>query len=523
MVSLNSSSLVAVFVLTLAVTLSSHVTNATPPSHTVAGVAEGQPWVEAPLNLENDDVQFLTAAQAQELDLPDEVFIKTHSEAFTFTMFFAVRSGRIYAKARTEGAQWSLFGKDGLPHPPFETAPSSVTELSADANDLMVLDDKGRAYYYRLSKEDSIFLYKGWQNGFGRGPLPKHVQIPGDRTDWQVAQRGLESGWWTDIVGHNHSTSIGCDSLVMAKDAEIYLMDNWSLPDLYAFQICTPHRGRFLMEAMDDSGSVLFVIGQSGEMFTRLADFDILGFDPIKKYTYDVNCKDQDDLYVLPPFDWSEQPRITPDMGRITSNITIFQTGKGNDARELRVLGVNSQGESGYFSKGVADASWTFTTVPSFGHIDGPFLANDGNTRLAPVKDQDFKGPSDIKSTKYGGYRLKVSLLSFQPHCSPATIQLEISDLNSTPSSKSTHSITLHHHFYWPKSAELSWAEVMAPSSMTTSTDKLVQGVAKDIFGGKDHFPVTAFAKSHSGSPDTIESIELRPLVSGPSMHWTFN
>jgi hypothetical protein len=105
-------------------------------------------------------------------------------------------------------------------------------------------------------------------------------------------------------------------------------------------------------------------------MYTRIADFDIVGCDPMLfKYTYvpyksaipGTNYFSNLTEWALPAEDWRAQPPI-PQSGkaRLSRHITILQNGHGNGARELRVAGLNETGETGYWTKAIFDDSWTF-------------------------------------------------------------------------------------------------------------------------------------------------------------------
>jgi len=132
---------------------------------------------------------------------------------------------------------------------------------------------------------------------------------------------------------------------------------------------------------MSASASTLFVIGKSGRMFTRLADFDTMGCDPVFVYSFEPSSKPG--VIRLPGEDWREQPRLA---GRITSAITILQNGRGNAGRELRVEGVDSEGNGGYYSKPIYGTQWKF--VKTGAPVKGPFL--EGPDELGPSLDIDY-------------------------------------------------------------------------------------------------------------------------------------
>ena len=67
----------------------------------------------------------------------------------------------------------------------------------------------------------------------------------------------------------------------------------------------------------------------------------------------------------LPNEEWAKQPGIPlSSQARITRHITIFQTGRGNDARELRVGGLSPEGKTGFYYKNLKDTEWQFKEMP---------------------------------------------------------------------------------------------------------------------------------------------------------------
>jgi hypothetical protein len=153
-------------------------------------------------------------------------------------------------------------------------------------------------------------------------------------------------------------------------------------------------------------------------MYTRLADFDTIGCDPMWfKYTYvpykaDVPGTDYFsnlNEWGLPAEDWRPQPPIplagnaagsnaVSSHAAITRHITILQNGQGNGARELRVAGLNEAGETGYWAKAIFDETWEFKVVPLYFSDDAILKRAASET----AKTSGERGPSPDK--QYGGY-----------------------------------------------------------------------------------------------------------------------
>ena len=171
-------------------------------------------------------------------------------------------------------------------------------------------------------------------------------------------------------------------------------------------------------------------------MYTRLADFDTLGCNPMFfNYSYTATRRPHDrgddpaTLYSvckLPAEDWQSHPGI-PLLGkaRISREITILQNGHGNAAREVRVAGTDAGGHAGYYWKPLTGASWDFR--PTGEEIEESRFLEPTDThrgsgpRPAPGSDRRYQGELRI-----GGMRLPAELPDFNLYCSPATLRLSV-------------------------------------------------------------------------------------------------
>jgi hypothetical protein len=200
---------------------------------------------------------------------------------------------------------------------------------------------------------------------------------------------------------------------VLLEDGQEICYADTGLPGDFSRNYIGPERGGFKAVSLSASASTMFVINEAGEMYTRLADFDTIGCDPMWfKYTYIPYESDlSGDNYFsnltewgLPPEDWRPQPPV-PLSGKaaITRHITILQNGQGNGARELRVAGLNESGETGYWTKAVFDDDWTFKTVPLYFREDAVLESaasvESGARAGGPLAE---RGPSPDK--QYHGY-----------------------------------------------------------------------------------------------------------------------
>ena len=302
-------------------------------------------------------------------NIGDYPVLKSRTVTFNAGYYARAADGNVWIKPNFERG-----GKDGaweILETPREAG--RVKEISADGDNLMAVSEAGRVFYMKFSS-------RKWSVKIGK-PSGRELYLPENRA-WAVSHLGPEAGgYYNDPDGKPISNRAGVSTLyVLAKDgAAISYIDPW-LPAVFNHHVTMPLRGRFIAEALSASASTVFLIGRSGRMFTRLADFDTLGCDPVLSYSFEPSSKTG--KIRLPAEDWREQPRID---GRITSAITILQNGRGNAARELRVEGADAEGKAGFYSKMIYGADWTF--VRTGGAAAGPFL--EGADELSPSEERD--------------------------------------------------------------------------------------------------------------------------------------
>ena len=361
-------------------------------------------------------------------ELPEQIALKSATQSFTHEYDVSILGGKIWYKPKAEPAggspQWMLLGKTGLPDDDSSLhigldkfdSPSTVTQLSADGDNLIAIGNDGFVYYMKWGT-------RKWVNKWGM-PLSKKLRLPENIRSWSISHRGPFSGGYNDIDGNFHPVSAGVTTLyILSEDGlKIHYADPW-LPADFSYQICGPLRNRFRARALSASSSTLFVISDAGDMYTRLADFDTLGHNPFLAYSYERRVRDipkEKDVRTLPPEEWKKQPAIPLHQGRISSAITIFQTGKGNESRELRVEGVNGKGAHGFFSKRIHDEAWRFTQTDL--PLQKPLLSSkSGVSDLGPNLDQSLTGRLHLgRALKAVEYNIK--LKDFNPLCSGATL-----------------------------------------------------------------------------------------------------
>jgi hypothetical protein len=340
---------------------------------------------------------------------PEEVFIKTRTQTFNTYHYYILYENRIWYKninPQAEPVNWTLFAETGLPY-----NVRSIVEISADADELMAVCEEGRIYTYRFDmtitlKANSWIDKHGW-------PTAEQLFFD-DRTSrnlsWAIGRRNAHVQYYDDVFGNQHNWGISGISTIyiLLDDGQEICYGDSGLPCDFSRNLIGPERGAFKAVSLSASASTMFVINEAGEMYTRLADFDTAGFNPMMfQYTYTPYKSDLtgDNIFSifnewgLPGEDWRYQPRIPLERkAAITGYITILQNGHGNSARELRVAGLNEDGETGYWRKQIYDIVWEFVTAPLYFDEDA-ILINADNYK-SEVKGE--RGQSLDKS--YSGF-----------------------------------------------------------------------------------------------------------------------
>ncbi len=316
--------------------------------------------------------------------LPEHVYVATLTQTFAHGYEFCVSGGRIMMKKKNSSS-WELFQKTGLPFSKklqlpktgWFLPPESITEIAADDDTLLAFDNFGRMYVCPLVKNRFDKKFE-WSCYFGWPAKEQLVQnrLVESKRGWATGTRRGNIEWYTDRFGNEHHWgTMGVTTVYfLTKNGQEIRFTDSGLPADLSKTILGPERGSFTAENISASGSTLFLIDKSGTMYTRLIDFDTMGCDPMFfKYTYVAekqpykgsDYRSNFTRWGLPNEDWYRQPDI-PLQGKaqLTKYICIFQNGKGNDARVLRVAGLSPDGSIGFYWKNIADEKWQFEKAP---------------------------------------------------------------------------------------------------------------------------------------------------------------
>lgn len=362
-------------------------------------------------------------------ELPAVIYLKTPERAFSRRYDFALRGGRIYWKLRQREVgqppgRWALMGPAGLPFQesgPGPDDPKRIVAIAADSSGLVALADDERIYDAQIQdlSKGQFSWYYTW--GYPWRILPDRVFMPRERRAWTYSLLNLASGWSEDMDGNPH-TIIAVDSVfVLPPDGrELWFNDPWLPPNKFDFRIAGPERGAFAAVNISASGSLVMVIDRRGRIYTRLMDYDSLGGNPGINYSHERVKRGYQktgfmalmrallpmflDVRSLPSDPWRRQPDITG--GRITSVITVLQTGNGNAARELRVQGTDAAGTPGYWHKKVLDDGWEFRATGQ--PIEEPFLDPSAPPEVTGSTDVRYEGTAELlrRGTDLGALRM---------------------------------------------------------------------------------------------------------------------
>jgi hypothetical protein len=342
--------------------------------------------------------KYLREAQDEDINgiFPDAVYIKTRTQTFNSYHYYIIQDGLIWYKSidnTKEPREWTLFEKTGLPHNKRKfgfAKPKKIVNISADADELAAVSEDGGFYRFCFDRiigrrSNVWFDRQGWP-AEERLFLDKRTS---NNTAWALGKRNSHVLYYEDPFGnqhHNGTMEIATIYLLLEDGQEICYADS-GLPSDFSRNYLGPERGAFKAIALSASASTMFLMNDAGEMYTRIADFDIIGCDPMFfRYTYvpyksdlpGTNYFSNLTEWGLPSEDWRRQSPI-PLEGKaaLSRFITILQNGRGNGARELRAAGINGDGDTGYWTKAIFDSQWKFVKAPLY-FPPGALLRNDG-------------------------------------------------------------------------------------------------------------------------------------------------
>ena len=347
-------------------------------------------------------------------ELPDEVFLKTPFQTRNNFNEFILVKGEIYQKPL--GSNPLIWKKLKVPN-----GPKNPISIAVGGAYFQALNGDGTVYTLKSAFDTHQKNYKWttqWGNPLGKGPGAK---LPLDLLAWDFSQLSLkEDKFVLNPLSGRKDFYLGNAHLFwLHKNGRwIKFMDPWVVSD-HSYEVCGPFRGRFKSNKLSSAGSLILIMNKYGDMFTRLYDFDLSGHNSVYyRYSYEPqNPNKKHAPRQLPLPGWKNQPKIK---GQITDVISVFKSGQGAVNRELRVEGINKNGQTGYWYKDVKDPDWKFQVKNHklFGKkIKNPPYSMALST-LGPPTSKRFK------STLKTYYTLE--LLDYHPYCSPSILVVRI-------------------------------------------------------------------------------------------------
>lgn len=332
----------------------------------------------------------------------------------TLSHEYKVIDGRVYSRKKSDD---SAFTELQLP---FDI---KAIKISGESDDLAMLGDDGYIYYYREKRRE-------WFNKLGT-PFKALLKMVPNR-DWAFMRCVHKTVPYIEDIDGN-KRFIGHEGIshiyaLTPDGTEIRYADTGLPPDFSSY-IETPFRNRFIARSIAASGSTIMLINDQGHIYTRLADYDSLGNNPMfytysyKRQSYNHKPK-QDNMFApvsLPAEKWRKQPSIKiENEACITGRIEIVTTGAGNSSRELRVVGADKDGVKGYYYKEIYSDHWLFKNADvEFSAEEIITSQPDSEPKLAQSKDLTFQG------TLYGfEHPLSVIIPDFNFHASPFHIHI---------------------------------------------------------------------------------------------------
>lgn len=338
--------------------------------------------------------------------LPERVDLRASTASFNERYEFALLDGSIFVRERESGDPWLKL------HLPACFA-GRLAALSADDEQLIAVDEDRAVYTmdYALGDVWTFNWTARWGPYFWANV---GIELPEDTVTWSKSNlTAAADGGWVDEAGNfNESGGVTTVYLLREDRQRITFLDPW-LPIDYSYEMCGPQRGTLRIAELSASGSVTFVAGFDGSLWTRLYDFDTSGSNAIfHTGSYEDQRGREDHVIQLPASPWVRQPEPP---GLYTDVISIEkrrQADKTNMVRLLRIEGA-LEGETGYWEKDWRDEDWAF--VPTGRELTGTPLPHADEPSHGPAEDLRFTGTvGDVE----------VEVPDFNPYCNEATLVL---------------------------------------------------------------------------------------------------
>ena len=383
--------------------------------------------------------------------LPENVYLRNSQQGISYEYYYALKDGKLWIKPNesTTGnkGEWKLFNDTGVPSgkdvPSFKHG-DKIVEFSTDGTMIVAVSNTGRFYLWQPTLREKTI----WEEEIG-APFTDEIYLPKNKS-WSFGFSALRAPWkrltpmhdivtyWEDIDRNKTQFGLTATIYVVSLDGQKIYFTDTGLPATFNRAFTSPERGAFIIENMSAAASTVFVINETGKMYTRMHDAEIEGGGPALKFTYQRGKRTKNDEIVpimeavrsLPLPDWRQQETVAEVLddpmkrASVTQNITIIQTGEGNAARELRIQGRNSAGRYGYYFKKIFDPFWNFKITNE--HFRDEIIIKNylQEARKGRKLDKTYAG----RLEQIFAPPLQVELVDFYYFNSPAILRVHVKD-----------------------------------------------------------------------------------------------
>jgi hypothetical protein len=362
------------------------------------------PVIKEPNAVHLSKIQILYKEEAKKSEtpnIPGPLYLKTPTQTFNHTHEYVIKDKFLWFRKIGSFKFKPLFF-DGYP----DAKPILV---HADGANLFVVDEFNRHHYkkvlleFRHDELDENHKEQIKKAGFNPNNYSYIAFDTNEEPNWQaewfslpvastlvntfkrdrlkmppsfravaISHRGRFNDHVDDNIGQHHPVGTGVTTLYVLDQngRDIHKYDPWSPPWAETvIGLKETSNTIFIANNISVSASTIMAIGfevnhktktNTLKILTRLADIDTEGANPGLKYSF-VYEAGQKDTRILPfDSDWQEHPLNLMEPAFVTQNISILQTGEGNNARVLRIEGQNQQGIWGYYQKKISQLDWSF-------------------------------------------------------------------------------------------------------------------------------------------------------------------
>ena len=357
--------------------------------------------------------------------------LKSDSYTFNHTFEFTIHEDITWYRNKEGKNEWQPFYYDG-----FHNNEKPIF-IDSDGANLIIIDDQSQIHYKKVLEEyypDVITGREKYLSGQDIAELKRKdyiaVDLTRQDTNWEeawftlpfickivnlftgrrlklppnkkvaISHRGRYNHFYNNTAGSKFPVFEGVTTLFVLDNnrRDLLKFDPWS-PVWATAKVSLPETDSSAFEAENiaTASSTIMAIGydinfesEKGELkiITRLADIDTEGGNPMLSYSYHERASSVLPYKILPTQPkWQEH--TLPKGAEITSNITITQTGEGNDARQMYITG-KRDGINGYFTKELSETEWSFQADESI-TVDRSLESSIVRHDLEPTTVHNYK------------------------------------------------------------------------------------------------------------------------------------